>query len=176
MNSFVSFLLISSISLIAISFIIKLFYRKKKQLYFNFNGRIIYEDLHEINQSLHSKILPLCGKPDYILQQKRNIRIPVEVKTGNHTKPRNHHIIQLLCYCQLVEETFHNNVPYGLLIYYDTKYQFKIPFNKKHKKLLLSTIENMQSQIEKGAIVRNHISVSKCLSCSMNNFCTQKLS
>jgi len=175
MSTLVLFLLLVSILLIFISLIVKLIHKKNKNIYFNYDGKIIYEDLYEVNQKMKSNILALCGKPDYILQKKRKLHIPVEVKTGIHTKPRKHHIIQLLAYCQLVEESYQHKVPYGLLIYHDTKCRFKIPFNHKNRKLLISIIETMKTQIKKGTILRNHKSINKCISCSMNEYCTQKL-
>jgi CRISPR-associated protein Cas4 len=168
-------LLFISITLIFISLWLKAKNITIKKKYFAFTGKIVYEDLQKPSKSLYSNTLSLCGKPDYILKLKKNIVIPVEVKTGNHKQPKKHHIMQLIAYCQLVQETYHKSVPYGLLIYYDSKSQFKIPYDHNYKKALSATIDTMKKQVKNGNVLRNHTSLKKCLTCSMGNFCNQKL-
>lgn len=139
------------------------------------NGKIRYSDLYHPQKALHSKSLPLAGKPDYIVTTKQNEYIPVEVKTGHHQKPKQSHIMQLISYCHLVQEFYGKKVPYGILVYYDTKLQFKIMFSDEYRSILASTIDLMIDHMEQNTVSRNHNHVEKCLHCSMRENCPEKL-
>ena len=175
MITFSVLFLFFSILLIFISLLIKKRSVSVKKKHLIQNGKIRYSDLYHPQKALHSKSLPLSGKPDYIISSKQNEYIPVEVKTGNHLKPKKPHIIQLISYCHLVQETYGKMVPYGILVYYDTKLQFKIPFSDKYQSILSSTIDRMIDHMSQNIVSRNHNNVDKCLFCSMKESCPEKL-
>lgn len=136
------------------------------------DGQPIYEDLFEQSKPLYSSVLPLVGKPDYILKTEEGF-VPVEIKTGNHSHPRKHHVMQLVSYCQLVEDCFGKRPAYGLLVYFDSKKQFQIPFTNSMKRQLHETIEIMKQISEKGwdDHVNEFIDTKKCGSCTMRSYC-----
>jgi len=164
-----------SFLLIFISLIIKKRAVSVKKKHLIQNGKIRYSDLYHPQKALHSKSLPLSGKPDYIISNKKNEYIPVEVKTGYHLKPKKPHIMQLISYCHLVQETYGKMVPYGILVYYDTKLQFKIPFSDEYHSILSSTIDRMYDHMSQNIVSCNHNNVDKCLNCSMKESCPEKL-
>ncbi len=128
-------------------------------------------DLHQPSKSLFSARYRLTGKPDYIVEQ-RGCLIPVEVKTGYHEKPEEHHVMQLIAYCQLVEDSYHKFTPYGILVYYDTGKEYAIPFNPESRFKLDKTIREMNDILNhRMKVNRNHNSASKCNSCSMRKYC-----
>lgn len=91
------------------------------------DGNILYTDLNRPAKPLFSKRYRITGKPDYIvLDDKLNVPIPVEVKSGYADKPYWNHVLQLAAYCLLIEETYGKPVPYGLIVYGDGS-QHRIP-------------------------------------------------
>jgi CRISPR-associated exonuclease Cas4 len=168
-------LILGSIFLFFISLIIGKRIGKQKKQYGLDNGKIIYSDIFQNERSLFSDKLNLSGKPDYLVKTKKGIIIPVEVKTGVHEDPLKHHVMQLIAYCQLVEDTTGQKVPYGLLFYYDTGKRFKIPFDRIHRSELHQTIREMRSSLETGFVERNHKEPSKCIHCSMRRYCKKHL-
>ena len=161
--------------LLFFSIIIKIKNKQFRMDYNIYDGKIIYSDLKESNKPLFSSKYHISGKPDYILKKRRNRYIPIEVKTGIHEKPKIEHIMQLISYCQLVEETYKQKCPYGILIYYDTKKQFKIPYSNQYKSLLKNTIKTMREQLQTKEIERNHQDVNKCKHCSMKTYCHENI-
>lgn len=159
---------------IVISGLLKIHISTVKQKYSIQNGKIKYIDLNKPGETLFSSKYRLAGKPDYIVKQK-NYLIPVEVKTGLHFQSERNHVMQLASYCQLVEENYHSFTPYGILVYYDTGKQFKIPFNPKLRFELEDTLKKMQEVLKKRRVARNHNSPEKCNTCSMRKYCTEKL-
>jgi CRISPR-associated exonuclease Cas4 len=86
-------------------------------------GRVIYSDTRgwqPIEKPLFSRTHRLTGKPDYLVQQGREI-IPVEVKSSAAPAagPRRSHVLQLAAYCLLVEETYRHRPKYGIVKYAD---------------------------------------------------------
>ncbi|MDD1732027.1 MAG: CRISPR-associated Cas4 family protein, partial [Methanosaeta sp. NSM2] len=82
-------------------------------------GQVIYSDLDRPAQVLHSSSLALSGKPDYIVRDGEGRLIPVEIKSGRAKVPHRGHILQLAAYCLLIEENYHMDVPYGIIVYSD---------------------------------------------------------
>jgi CRISPR-associated exonuclease Cas4 len=134
-------------------------------------GPIIYADISRPEKTLSSKSLCLRGKPDYIVRTNRNEIVPVEVKTGNHTNPKPWHIMQLIAYCHLVSEHYDLVVSHGILVYYDTKKQFRIPYSKKYQNQLILTVENMYDHMWKNTITHIPNNVSRCRHCSFHQVC-----
>jgi len=136
-------------------------------------GIITYSDLNKPARPFFSNRYSISGKPDYIVK-KNNKFIPVEIKTGSHIKPQTNHIIQLACYCHLVEEHYKTFVPYGILVY-ENGYKFKIPFDPKLRYEFEQNLKKIRKAINTGKIVRNHNNKNKCKNCSMKNYCKNKL-
>lgn len=139
------------------------------------NGKIIYSDLHRNEKTLFSIKFQLTGKPDYLIKTKKDLIFPVELKTGWHKKPLKHHVMQLIAYCQLVEETTGNSVPYGMLLYYDTDLQFRIPFDQTYRYELKRTIHKMHESLKTNEITINHEDPYRCQHCSVRTFCDKAL-
>ena len=86
-------------------------------------GRVIYSDTRgwqSLEKPLFSQTHRLAGKPDYLVQQGREI-IPIEVKSSAAPAdgPRRSHVLQLAAYCLLVEETYRQKPKYGIVKYAD---------------------------------------------------------
>ncbi len=137
-------------------------------------GTITYTDLNIPAKPFFSARQRISGKPDYITKTK-NRYIPVEVKTGNHHEPQQHHIFQLAAYCHLLEEHYNDFVPYGILVYYDTAKQFAIPFNPKLRFELESTIKQMRTVLTTGMLKRNHQDAHRCAHCSLRAHCQMNM-
>jgi len=175
LNIFLISIILFSTILITIAFYFDIKIRIVQLDYSIPHGKILYSDLSHPQNALFSKKLQLKGKPDYILKTRGNKIIPVEVKTGNHFTPRPWHIMQLISYCHLVSESYHQNVPFGILVYYDTKKQFQIPFNNEYYTNLKSTIDLMNDHLKSKNVTRNHTDFHKCLHCSMRIYCSERL-
>ena len=136
-------------------------------------GKITYSDLNKPAKPFFSKKYCIAGKPDYIIQKNGKF-IPVELKTGAHNEPQRNHIFQLASYCQLLEENYGGFVPYGVLVY-NNMYQYTIPFDPRTRFELESTVRAMQQYLKTGNITRNHNEVSRCIHCSMREYCPSKI-
>src|SRR5688500_8591495 len=81
------------------------------------SGKTIYQDTQVTGATLISHKHHLKGRPDLLIKQGNGI-IPVEVKTGKTpTRPYDSHVMQLIAYCVLVEETYGARPPYGIIRY-----------------------------------------------------------
>lgn len=136
-------------------------------------GLITYTDLNKPAEPLFSEKLRLTGKPDYIVKVKGQY-IPVEVKTGVTDKPYRNHVLQLATYCLLLEETYNQAVPFGVLVYGNGR-QFKIPFEAYLKRQVTTTLEEMRARLATGSIERNHNVIAKCQHCSLRIHCSQRI-
>ena len=166
------FIIFFSLLIIVISKKIKKNIRRLKEKYNIKNGKITYSDLNKAGKSFFSKRYKITGKPDYIVKRNNNY-IPVEIKTGQHINPQKNHIIQLACYCHLLEENYGNFVPYGILVY-ENGNNFRIPFDPKMRYELENNLVNMRKMIKKGKFIRNHNNPNKCKNCSMQIYCKDK--
>ncbi|MDG6228778.1 MAG: CRISPR-associated protein Cas4 [Candidatus Thermoplasmatota archaeon] len=140
------------------------------------DGRIIYSDIVRNERPLVSKRYGFSGKPDYLVQTKDGTIIPVEVKSGTHDKPNKHHVMQLIAYCQLVEESFERSVPYGLLVYSESNRRFRIPFDAAHISTLKQTLYDMHDILRTGEVLANHEEPGRCMHCSMKRYCNEAFS
>ena len=153
-----------------------LIYLRNKKINHQWNipsGHIIYADILHPEQTIHSKSFCLGGKPDYIVKTTQGEIVPVEVKTGYHVSPKPWHIMQLIAYCHIVSDQYEHPVSYGILVYYDTKKQFRIPYTKKYQNLLTSTIEQMYDPLVGRMVHQTQIDVSRCSHCSYHQVCPE---
>lgn len=135
-------------------------------------GTLVYSDLTVPAQPLFSPRLRLAGKPDYILRQDDHL-IPVEVKSGHHPHPQPSHVMQLAAYCQLLEETSGEFVPYGILVL--NREPTRIPFDPGLRYSLEMTMERMRRVLRSGTVTLNHDDPHRCRHCSMRQYCTLSL-
>src|SRR5512135_659407 len=89
-------------------------------------ARIVYADTgawERVERPLFSRHYGLTGKPDYILEEDGKT-IPVEVKPNRRSpSPRESDLMQLTAYGLLVEDTYGQAPPYGLLKYQEAVFQ-----------------------------------------------------
>jgi CRISPR-associated exonuclease Cas4 len=136
-------------------------------------GDIAYSHSGGKTPMLESKILPLRGRPDYVVQRD-GVTIPVEVKSGKTPRrPYASHAMQVAAYCYLVEETEKVRPPFGVLSYPER--QFEIPYTKQLEDELLKTLLRIQLALHTGEAHRDHQNPKRCLGCSRREGCPERL-
>ena len=139
-------------------------------------GRIIYTDTRawgEVEKPLFYSELDLTGKPDYLVQQNGKI-IPVEVKSGRAPEtPYDSHIYQLAAYCLLVDKTYKNRPPYGI-IHYENR-DFAVDYTRELEKSLIDLLVEMKRDEHKPDIARSHEQAGRCAKCGFRKVCDQSL-
>jgi len=162
-----------------VAFILLLSARRKqswvqttKQQYHIADGSITYSDLNIPARPLFSPRYQITGKPDYIVEKDHRV-FPVEVKTGAHTTPLKNHVLQLATYCQLLEDAYDVDVPYGLLVYESGS--FTIPFTPLLRYEIATSVEHMRLALRKGTIHLNHHDLRRCKACSFHRYCDKRL-
>ncbi len=140
-------------------------------------GRVIYSDTggwQTIEKPLFSHTHRLTGKPDYVVQQGRDIR-PVEVKSAHAPGdgPHRGHVLQLAAYCLLVEETYRQRPKYGIVKYADR--MFAVDYTEALHTALLDVIAAMRDDLAHGAAQRSHDEAARCLNCGYRHACRERL-
>ena len=140
-------------------------------------GRVIYSDTRgwqSLDKPLFSRTHRLTGKPDYLVQQGRDI-VPVEVKSSHapHDGPRRSHVLQLAAYCLLIEETYRQKPKYGIVKYADR--MFAVDYTDALQAELLDVIAAMRDDLARGAARRSHDEASRCAHCGYRHACAERL-
>lgn len=139
-------------------------------------GRIIYTDTRgwgKLEKPLYDPDLGLTGKPDYLVEQEEKI-IPVEVKSGRPAEaPYDSHIFQLAAYCLLVERSYGQRPPYGI-IHYSSR-DFAVDYTQELESALLDLLTEMQHSGQRREVPRSHSEAQRCLKCGFRNTCDQVL-
>jgi len=140
-------------------------------------GRVIYSDTRgwqSLEKPLFSRIHRLTGKPDYLVQQGREI-VPVEVKSAHAPSdgPRRSHVLQLAAYCLLVEETYRQKPKYGIVKYADR--MFAVDYTDALRTELLDVIDAMRADLTRGAAERSHDEAARCAHCGYRHACPERL-
>ena len=139
-------------------------------------GRVIYADTRRwgaVEEPLYNARLGLTGKPDYLVQQGDQF-IPVEVKSSHvGSAPYDAHIFQLAAYCLLVESTYQERPPYGILHYPNRT--FAIDYTIELETALLDLLEEIRAQDRRKEIQRSHDSPARCSRCGYRSICEQAL-
>lgn len=139
---------------------------------FRVKGKIEYIDMDEA-KAYKSEKYGLTGRPDYVIKLGDNL-IPVEEKKGRTPRgPLFSHILQVAAYCLLLEEATGRAPPYGLLKY--PEHEHEIEYNEDLKKVLLAKLDEMRRMMATGEAHRNHNRPGKCLHCSRNSVCPERL-
>lgn len=139
-------------------------------------GRVLYSDPKIIGQPEKPLFDPdtlLTGKPDYLVEDHGRV-IPVEVKSSwAPPEPYPGHIYQVLAYCLLVEHTFHQRPPYGILRYRNRS--FSIEYTPEGERELRLLIDEMHDAGRKRALDCSHEDRNRCARCGYRSICDQKL-
>jgi CRISPR-associated exonuclease Cas4 len=140
-------------------------------------GRVIYSDTRgwqSLEKPLFSHLQRLTGKPDYLVQQGREI-VPVEVKSAHAPSdgPRRSHVLQLAAYCLLVEETYRQKPKYGIVKYADR--MFAVDYTDALRFELLDVIAAMRDDLARGAAERSHDEAARCAHCGYRHACPERL-
>ena len=142
------------------------------------SGKILQSDTgieEQRGKPLFSARYGLTGTPDYIVSTPRGL-VPVEVKpTRADSEPRESHLLQVLAYCLLLEETEGKKPPYGLLRYStDT---FKVDYNSQTRAHLLEAMEQLRRTAleEEWQVGRNHDVPGRCRACGYRGVCDLSL-
>ena len=139
-------------------------------------GHIIYSDpgvWKKTQKPLYDSTIGLTGKPDYLIKHGNQI-IPAEVKSSWAPRsPYDSHLLQLAAYCMLVECTYQQRPPYGILRYRNRT--FKIQYTEELEQRVLGLIENIRTQKNQEDVQRSHNQKSRCSGCGYRNSCDQRL-
>lgn len=140
------------------------------------SGRVIYSDTNRWNRvekPLYDPISGLTGKPDYLVEEG-GVLIPVEVKSSRAPSiPHDSHVYQLAAYCRLVERTYHQRPPYGILHYRDRT--FSIDYTPALEGELDALLDRIRDQEHQGEASRSHDEPARCARCGYRNICDQRL-
>lgn len=139
-------------------------------------GIVIYADSSHwkpVDEPLYSTHLGLTGKPDYLVEQNKQI-IPVEVKSTYVAQgPYDSHVFQLAAYCLLVNDTFKVRPDYGILHYPNQTY--RIDYTDELESVAIDLLKEMHAQENKREISRSHEHPARCEGCGYFSTCDQSL-
>ncbi|WP_376792926.1 CRISPR-associated protein Cas4 [Thermoflexus sp.] len=138
-------------------------------------GEVVYEDMSGAVRSppLSVPRYGLIGKPDYLIRRAGFI-IPVEVKAAAAPRrPHPSHVMQLIAYCLLVEETYGRPPPYGWIRYRDRT--FRVDYTAERRDELLEVLAAMRRDLERGEAHRQHRSPARCRACGFRAICDEAL-
>ena len=141
------------------------------------SGKIIYADTsrwQRTERPLFSQQHQLTGKPDYVVREGRTI-IPIEVKSSRAPPdgPRAGHVLQLAAYSLLVEETEGVRPVYGIVKYADEA--FRVDNTAELRRTLLSTLDAMRRDLNRGKSRRSHADAARCRRCGVRAACNERL-
>ena len=141
------------------------------------SGKIIYADTsrwQRTERPLFSQQHQLTGKPDYVVREGRTI-IPIEVKSSRAPPdgPRAGHVLQLAAYSLLVEETEGVRPVYGIVKYADEA--FRVDNTAELRRTLLSTLDAMRRDLNRGKSRRSHADAARCRRCGVRAACDERL-
>jgi len=140
------------------------------------SGRLLYSDTNgwlRLEKPLFYGPLQLTGKPDYVIRNEQGI-IPVEVKSGRApAAPYDSHVHQLAAYCLLVEKTYGQRPPYGVIHYEDR--DFAIDYTPELEGSLLRLLASIRRDQEAPDVSRSHEQAARCARCGFQAVCDQRL-
>ena len=142
-------------------------------------GKVLYSDTGREKRPAETLISikhGLKGRPDYLVETTNGI-IPVEIKSKTcppSGRPYDSHVMQLICYCLLCEETMSAHVPFGIIRYRDR--EVRVPFTPELRGRLLALLEEMREADASAAVHRNHTQARRCARCGFNEVCGEALS
>lgn len=136
-------------------------------------GEVKFADTARHGEVLKSRLLPLQGRPDYVVERD-GVAIPVELKTGRTPPaPYDSHVLQLAVYCHLVGERYGKRPPYGILAYPNRT--FEVAYTEELENRLVRTLLRMELALRTGDVHRDHDSPQRCIGCSRREGCPERL-
>lgn len=140
-------------------------------------GDVIYSDSGDWftnDEVLAAPNLRLSGKPDYLVQQRDGMVIPVEVKSSvAPAQPYESHLLQLAAYCALVEATYGIRPSHGIIQYRDQA--FAVDYTYDLEEDLLDIIADMRQDMVVANVNRSHNDWNRCARCGLRGSCEQRL-
>ena len=137
-------------------------------------GKVLYSDTIKQERPLKTLISwrhGLKGRPDYLIETKDGI-VPVEIKSTafpRSGRPHEAHVMQLISYCLLCEETTGAHVPYGLIRYRDG--EVRVEYTPQLRSRLLSLLDEMRRAKASAVIHRSHSQPRRCAGCGFREVC-----
>ena len=136
--------------------------------------QVTYSDDEKTAQLLVDEKTGLRGRPDQIVIIDGEL-IPVEQKTGKvPQKPHRSHVVQVLAYAALVDNTTGKKPPY-CIVRYGQENLHQIPWDEDNQILLYDAVKAVQRTMAKGGAARNHERAGKCRHCSRRYACEDSL-
>lgn len=139
-------------------------------------GDVVYSDTGAERieaKPIFSARYGLTGKPDYLVKTSGGL-VPVEVKPErDDEEPHESHLLQVLAYCLLVEDSEGTPPPYGLLRY--SSGTFKVDYNSETRAHLLGIMEEMKAARHGAEVRRSHDQPGRCRGCAYNEVCDESL-
>jgi CRISPR-associated exonuclease Cas4 len=138
-------------------------------------GRVIAADSREEpGRTLVARSIRLRGRPDLLVRRGGAI-IPVEVKTGRTpARPHRGHVLQLLAYCLLIEETYGVRPPHGLLRY--PAREFRVDFDVAAERTLRAAVDEIRrAKATAAERHRGHGQRGRCAACGYREQCAERL-
>jgi CRISPR-associated exonuclease Cas4 len=154
-------------------------------------GRVIYSDtgapvgrvapltLNERGERQEKPLVShrhgLAGRPDYLVRTDEGV-VPVEAKSTRcpaNGVPYESHLMQLACYCLLVEETTGEGVPFGVIRYRDR--QLRVDYTDELRAALLALLAEMRRARQTHDVHRSHEETARCAGCSYREICDESL-
>jgi CRISPR-associated exonuclease Cas4 len=141
-------------------------------------GKVLYSDTIEqerASETLISWRHGLKGRPDYLIETEDGI-IPVEIKSTafpRSGRPYEAHVMQLISYCLLCEETMGAHVPYGLVLYRDG--EARVEYTPELRAQLLSLLDEIRRAKELAVIHRSHSQPRRCAGYGFREVCGESL-
>ena len=98
----------------------------------------------------------------------------MEVKPGRtESEPHESHLLQVLAYCLLIEESAGKRPPYGLLKY--SAATFRVDYNSETRAYLLSVLDDMRDAARQPEVHRSHAVTGRCKACAYKEVCDEAL-
>lgn len=141
-------------------------------------GKVLYSDTIKQERPLKTLISwqhGLKGRPDYLIETEEGI-VPVEIKSTafpRSGRPYEAHVMQLISYCLLCEETTGAHVPYGLIRYRNG--EAHVEYTPELRAQLLSLLDEMRRAKPLAVIHRSHSQPRRCAGCGFREVCGESL-
>lgn len=140
-------------------------------------GKVLYADdgiWHPQSAPLSSPSLRLVGKPDYLVEQRNGMIVPVEIKSrAAPHEPHQSHVMQVAAYCLLVSEVYGIRPNHGIIQYRDRA--FSIAYTPQLEEQLLDVLTDMRQDMVAMNVNRDHAQPQRCTACGMREACDQRI-
>lgn len=141
-------------------------------------GKVLYSDTIQGKRPVETLVslrYGLKGRPDYIVETAEGI-VPVEIKSTirpSSGRPYDSHLMQMICYCFLCEETMKWSVPYGIIRYRNG--EVRVEYTSELRSQLPSLLEEMRIARTLPETHRSHSQAGRCMGCGFRDVCDKAL-